>query len=276
MNGARSLVYKIGRVSMMIGSAGCAGLRTGRALPPANPGTLPTAPAEAPPPAAPAPAGGPDVATLLTRIDALEQRTRTLEEERARLASQPPPAPRTAAAFTADESGFSLTSANRQYQFRLKGQFQVDGRRFFGDETLGVNDTFLIRRARPIIAGTVFGLTDFYLAPDFGNNAVTLYDAYLDAHPWPWLRLRVGKFKGPIGLERLQSDSNLRSSSARWTRTSARSAKSASSCGATSREGWCIGTPASSTAIRIMASTTSTTTTPRRLRGGCPSSRSFR
>ena len=42
--------------------------------------------------------------------------------------------------------------------------------------------------------------------PDFGNNTVALLDAYADLHPRPWLRLRVGKFKPPIGLERLQTD----------------------------------------------------------------------
>ncbi|MES1209019.1 MAG: porin, partial [Pseudomonadota bacterium] len=175
---------------------------------PAPPPTpdVPAAPAETPPPPA---SPSSEVTALQTRLDALEQRTQALEAERARLLSQPAPAPRTAAAFTADDGGFSLTSADRQYQFRLKGQFQVDGRRFFDDTALGVNDTFLVRRARPIVAGTLFGLTDFYVAPDFGNNTVALYDAYLDTHPWPWLRLRVGKFKGPVGLERLQSDSDL-------------------------------------------------------------------
>ncbi|HSS37357.1 MAG TPA: porin [Polyangia bacterium] len=175
-------------------------------LPPANP-DAPAVPADAQP--TPTPVPSPDVTALQTRLDALEQRTQALEAERARLLSQPAPAPRTAAAFTADETGFSLTSADRLYQFRLKGQYQVDGRRFFDDAALGASDTFLVRRARPIVAGTLFGLTDFYVAPDFGNNAVTLYDAYLDTHPWPWLRLRVGKFKGPVGLERLQSDSDL-------------------------------------------------------------------
>ena len=70
-------------------------------------------------------------------------------------------------------------------------------------------DTFIVRRARPILAGTLFGLTDFMFVPDFGNNTVALFDAYADTHPFPWLRLRVGKFKGPVGLERLQSDTDI-------------------------------------------------------------------
>jgi phosphate-selective porin OprO/OprP len=59
-----------------------------------------------------------------------------------------------------------------------------------------------------MLGGTVLGLIDFYLAPDFGSGSV-LFDAYLDAHPWAWLRLRAGKFKTPIGLERLQNDPDL-------------------------------------------------------------------
>jgi phosphate-selective porin OprO/OprP len=38
---------------------------------------------------------------------------------------------------------------------------------------------------------------------------VQILDAYVDIHPWEWLRLRVGKMKPPIGLERLQSDADL-------------------------------------------------------------------
>ena len=200
MSRSRSLVYKIGRVTVIVGVLAGPAAAQDATLPPSTPAAAPAEAAAAP---------APDVTALQTRLDALERRTQALEAERARLLSQPAPAPRTAAAFTADESGFSLTSADRQYQFRLKGQFQADGRRFFDDATLGVNDTFLVRRARPIVAGTLFGLTDFYVAPDFGNNTVALYDAYLDTHPWPWLRLRVGKFKGPVGLERLQADSDL-------------------------------------------------------------------
>ncbi len=193
---------------MIVASLGAPALAQDAPLPPSPSGAVPApAPAEpAPVPATP----GPDLAALQTRLGVLEQRTQALEAERTRLLSQPAPAPRPAAAtVTADESGFALTSADRQYQFRLKAQLQVDGRRFFNDWIIEANDTFLVRRARPIIAGTLFGLTDFYLAPDFGNNTVALYDAYLDTHPWPWLRLRVGKFKGPVGLERLQSDSDL-------------------------------------------------------------------
>jgi phosphate-selective porin OprO and OprP len=86
---------------------------------------------------------------------------------------------------------------------------QFDGRAF-PDSPLAPNDTFGVRKIRPILAGTVLGLTDFFFSPDFGNlttptSAPFVSDAYLDTHPRPWLRIRVGKFKQPYGLERLQA-----------------------------------------------------------------------
>ena len=203
----RLSVYKIGRITMLIG----VGLVSAQAqaqdvtgTPPApatasTPGMVPVAPVAAP---APNPA-------VQGRIDALEQRTQLLESKLAAAAAAPPQLKSTTT-FQTDEGGFAITSADRQYQIRFKGVLQVDGRRIFDNAPLQNSvDTFIGRRARPIIAGTLLGLTDFMLVPDFGNNAVALYDAYADTHPFPWLRLRVGKFKGPVGLERLQSDTDI-------------------------------------------------------------------
>jgi len=72
-----------------------------------------------------------------------------------------------------------------------------------------LTDTFLMRRVRPILEGTVFRDFDFRLMPDFGNGTTVLEDAYVEWHYWPWLKVRAGKYKVPIGLEWLQQD--------RWT-----------------------------------------------------------
>jgi len=205
---ARQSVYKIGRVAMLM----AVGLVSGRAqaqdapVPP-PPATV-TTPEATPAPVAPAATSTPDP-VVQGRIDALEQRTQLLESKLA-AASAAPPALKSTTTFQTDEGGFAITSADRQYQIRFKGVLQVDGRRIFDNTPLQNSvDTFIVRRARPILAGTLFGLTDFMFVPDFGNNTVTLFDAYADTHPFPWLRLRVGKFKGPVGLERLQSDTDL-------------------------------------------------------------------
>src|SRR3954470_19806786 len=201
---ARESVYKIGRVTVLL----AVGLVSARAQAQDAPG----APAAATPstpetvPAVPVTSGDP---VVQGRIDALEQRTRLLELKLATAATAAPPVKSTTT-FQTDEGGFAITSADRQFQIRFKAVLQVDGRRIFDNTPLQNSvDTFIVRRARPIIAGTLLGLTDFMFVPDFGNNTVTLFDAYADTHPFPWLRLRVGKFKGPVGLERLQSDSDI-------------------------------------------------------------------
>ena len=67
-------------------------------------------------------------------------------------------------------------------------------------------DQILIRRARPAISGTVYKYVDFYLRPDFGQGSTVLYEAYMQLNYFSRANLRVGKFKPPVGLERLQSD----------------------------------------------------------------------
>src|SRR4029077_2056511 len=71
---------------------------------------------------------------------------------------------------------------------------------------------------RPIIEGTAYEKFDFRFTPDFGNstdNGTTtqsmpqIYDAYIDANLYQQFKLRVGKFKPPLGLERLQSAGDL-------------------------------------------------------------------
>jgi phosphate-selective porin OprO/OprP len=143
------------------------------------------------------------------RLDDVDQRARVVARK-LELAEEAEAARRKEApSFSADEAGFAITSADRRYQVRVKGLLQVDGRFFLGDSTLAANNTFVARRVRPILDGTLLGLVDFRFSPDFGNNAVAVTDAYLDAHPFPWLRLRFGKFKPSVGLERLQADQDL-------------------------------------------------------------------
>jgi phosphate-selective porin OprO/OprP len=92
---------------------------------------------------------------------------------------------------------------------KVHALIQTDGRFYTGDAASGQTDTFLLRRARPILEGTLFKFYDFLLVPDFGGGTTAIYDAYLDIRPWTYAKLRAGKFKPPIGLERLQSDSTL-------------------------------------------------------------------
>jgi phosphate-selective porin OprO/OprP len=114
-----------------------------------------------------------------------------------------------AATVGAGKDGFLIKSADGSFQLRLRGLVDFDGR-FWGDDVQKPQtDTFLLRRARPIVEATVYSIYDFRIVPDFGEGKTLLQDAYAEARFRPFARVRAGKFKTPFGLERLQSASDI-------------------------------------------------------------------
>ena len=142
-----------------------------------------------------------------TRIKQLEDRIVTLEKAEAKAKA----AAATAPTVTATRDGLNIRSADNAFSFRLRGYVQSDAR-FFGAKgpIAPGSSTFLLRRVRPILEATAYKYFGFRLMPDFGGGQVVLYDAYAEAKPNAALNLRVGKFKPPIGLERLQSATDVR------------------------------------------------------------------
>jgi phosphate-selective porin OprO/OprP len=106
---------------------------------------------------------------------------------------------------SAGEEGFALRSADGAFSLRFQGGAQYDARFFPGDRGDAVADAFDLRRVRADLRGTVYRDFDFRVNLDYAGNRVDVLDAYLDARFAPALQLRVGKFKEPVGLERLQS-----------------------------------------------------------------------
>ncbi|MDB4965800.1 MAG: oprP [Myxococcales bacterium] len=166
------------------------------------------APPVVPPPEAPALSAA-EAGALLRRVDDLEQQHRILARQIERAAEQAAAKSRDAGSVSFGGKGFILRSADGKTQVALRGLLQADGRAFFDDHKFALADTFLLRRVRPILDATFFDLIDFRIMPDFGNNQVILYDAYAELRPWRFFRIRAGKFKPPVGLERLQSAGNL-------------------------------------------------------------------
>ena len=171
-------------------------------------------------PARPSRSFPPADSTLKERLEALARKVQELESsnsrretEEKRAIKQSPPAEVASQLRRAKDDvnvgagreGFFLRSADGDFQLKLRGYFQVDSRWFFGDRNQTLADTFIIRRARPIIEGTVYKYFDFRIMPDFGGGQTTLQDLHLDARFWPQARFRFGKAKAPFGLERLQS-----------------------------------------------------------------------
>jgi len=141
------------------------------------------------------------------RIRALEDRLATLEKAEAKSKATAAAAPTVAAT----RDGLTVRSADNSFSFRLRGYVQSDAR-FFGANgpVAPGSSTFLLRRVRPILEATAYKYFALRLMPDFGGGQVVLYDAYAEAKPTAALNLRVGKFKPPIGLERLQSATDVR------------------------------------------------------------------
>ncbi len=153
----------------------------------------------------------PPPATADPRVDQLDQQVRILERkaelEQEAAAERAKQTPR----VSVGANGFALSSPDTNFVLKIKGVLQVDSRTFIDDNPALVgNDGFLLRRARPMLEGTVFRDFDFLFVPDFGGTgSPTVFDAYLNYRYQPELQLRLGKFKTPIGLEQLVADRDL-------------------------------------------------------------------
>lgn len=88
----------------------------------------------------------------------------------------------------------------------VHGDLQADGRAVWADAP---TSTFVVRRARLLVEGAVDERFRVRVLPDFGNGRAELLDAYVEARVAPAATVRVGKFKGPVGLERLRSPTDL-------------------------------------------------------------------
>jgi phosphate-selective porin OprO and OprP len=157
-----------------------------------------------------------DVQTLLQRVKELEEKVKILERNHEVDQEVTEEKAKGAPTVSLSANGLSVRSADSNFVMNVYGYVQADGRFYLGQKT--VNDEFLLRRVRPILEGTVFSNFDYRLMLDFGsgnvasstaaNNAI-LDDAYVNARLRPQLQVQVGKYKVPIGLERLQSTADL-------------------------------------------------------------------
>ena len=117
----------------------------------------------------------PDVKT--DQVEALDQKVRVLERKWELEQEQATPKAKEAPVVTAGKDGFSLKAADNSFQLRIRGYTQADGRFFADDKERALTDTFLLRRVRPILEGTVGKYFDFRIMTDFGGGTATVQDA---------------------------------------------------------------------------------------------------
>jgi phosphate-selective porin OprO and OprP len=147
---------------------------------------------------------------LEARVDQLDQEIRILQRLRELAADSAAAAAKDRQSATANaKDGFSIKSADGKYSLRFRGYIQSDGRFFPSSEAIPTVDNLLIRRARPILEAAVGRYFEFRLMPDFGGSSPAIFDAYWDGRFAPEFTVRAGKFKPPIGLERLQSATDI-------------------------------------------------------------------
>ena len=152
----------------------------------------------------------PTIEELLQRLEQQEQAIKVLERRLEIKEETDATAAKSAGVVKASEKGFTVQSADGANSVKLRGVLHVDGRALLSEDDTIVDDQFLLRRVRPIVEGTVGGIYDFRFTPDFAQGRTVIQDAYVTGRFAPGFQVTGGKFKAPIGLERLQSANDIR------------------------------------------------------------------
>jgi len=151
-----------------------------------------------------------ELSDLRERLEAQEQKIKVLErkleinDEAAKAAAASTPV------VKAGPKGFNFASADNANQIRLRGTLHFDGRYFLDDVASDSSDTWLLRRVRPILEGTLYNIFDFRFVPDFAQGKTVIQEAYGAVRLRPWAVVTAGKFKVPVGLERWMSANDLK------------------------------------------------------------------
>ena len=149
-----------------------------------------------------------DVTQIKQQLDELDQKIRVLQRlqeiEKEAAAAKAKETPTVAAG----KEGFYIRSGDNAYSIRIGGNIQFDTR-WYPDKTTpigGTTDQFLMRKVRPVLEGVFYDKIAFRIMPDFGQGSTVLQDAYIEYRHNKAVNIRAGKYKPPIGLERLQAD----------------------------------------------------------------------
>lgn len=139
----------------------------------------------------------------------LDRKIKALEEKTAEAAALAEQRAKEAPTVSIGASGIQFASADKNFSVSLKGMIQADAFNFFNDNPLSEgNDSFVLRRVRFALQGTLYKDFEYLILPQYGgfsNDDVQILDAYVAYHPVKNFEVKLGKFKGPVGLELLES-----------------------------------------------------------------------
>ena len=148
-----------------------------------------------------------DMSTLEQQVEELREQVRVLQKKQmsesdssgANATQMPSAAP--------SRDGLLIKSADGALALRLGAVVQADSRWYLNAPAGSATDDFLIRKARPIFEALVGEKFLLRVMPDYGNGQTVLQEAYVEARLDSAFNVRAGKYKSPVGLERLQLDS---------------------------------------------------------------------
>lgn len=149
-----------------------------------------------------------EIKALREQIRLLDQRLHQLEQKQQLKEQEAAAAAKAAPKIAVTDKGFTFASGDGANAVRIGGLVQLDSRLFFNDGGGVYNNSFVLRRARLISEGTFGRIYSFQLVSEFGGtSAPSVLDANLSIAPSKAVQFKFGKFKAPVGLELLQSDS---------------------------------------------------------------------
>jgi len=103
------------------------------------------------------------------------------------------------------KDGFFLASRDQAYKLKFTGFAQADYKGIETNDPTASN--FSLRRVRPAVEGTLAKYYNFKVEPDFGQGKTQLKNGYVELDYLQDLNAtRLGKFKGPQGLEQISDD----------------------------------------------------------------------
>lgn len=162
------------------------------------------APAPKPAPAVPA-------LTLEERMNALEKNLQALQKENTELKTQ--------LGYDGKTPLVVVKPAGKEKSLKVGGYLQAQYEAGDAPDAryTGIEDRFLIRRARVNVSGTFKEDFDFKVEGDFGANAVSeqtayraqISDAFINWNKYEFANVKFGQFKTPFGYEQLIADTKL-------------------------------------------------------------------
>jgi phosphate-selective porin OprO/OprP len=155
---------------------------------------------------------------LIEKVNELEQQVKILQRQRDVDQENAGEKAKAQPTVSLGMNGLNVRTTDSNFVMYIHGFVQADARFYEGQKGSGTSDTFLFRRVRPTFEGTLWQDIGYNLKLELGNKSVSgtsannqgiLDDCYMNARYLKEAQIQVGKFKPPVGLERLISNSEM-------------------------------------------------------------------